>query len=210
MINRQKIVSYLLHMGEYVPENELKAVLWKTNVAYLKTRVVIEPLPRADRIGISGTRFELPLDLVSTTDYDHIILNLVENEFESMEDFKLINNTKRLCDYKYRIIQEDKQWFAVRLNYSWDALREMVNFLYFIHNDLEQFPGADEKFYQLVIANDKHLPDLRKTYNFKDIGIRIRFIRKHNGILYVRFDNEEIKDKFWEPMRRLNFLNPSY
>lgn len=210
MINKQKIISYLQNMKDYVPDQELRQLLWNTNRQYLRTRIVCDDLPRQDKIEVSGTRFELPLDLVSTTDYDHIILNLVENEFESMEDFKLVNHTKRMIDYKYRIIGEDKDWFVIHLNYSWEALHEFVKFLYLIHNDLEAFPGVDDIFYKMVMENDKHLPDLRKTYHMEDLGIRLRFFGKHHGTMYLKFADPETKHKFWEPMRRLNFLRPAY
>lgn len=207
-MNKQTVINYLQNMREMVPEQPLKETLWQTNRAYLKTRFICEEVGRPDRIIIAGTRFELPLDLISTTDYDHILLNLIENEFESQVDWKIVNNTHLLINQNFRIRKHDEDWVAIRLNYDYDALKEFVKFIYFINNNFEIDPVWEERFYHLVISTDHYLPELRSTYIFEDLKIRFRFYSKHAGTLIIKFDED--RDKYLEPLIRLNMLRGAY
>lgn len=193
-------------MRDWVPDEQLLATLWKTNKKYLKTRMVILDTNRDDKVVVAGTRFELPLDLISTTDYDHVMLNLIENEFQSEEDFKLVNNSHALIDLGFRLTFRKGNRMFIKLDYSWYAIQEWIRFIYFLNNEMVQDEKAINAYYDLLMARDNVLSELRTTYHFPDVGMKIRFFAKNRGTLYASFDH----NRFTEYIIRLNMLRGAY
>lgn len=193
-------------MREWVPDEQLRAVLWKTNKNYLQSRIVIVETTRADKVIVAGTRFELTLDFISTTDYDHVLLNLIDNEFENEQDFKIINHSHRLVDYGFRLMYRKGNRMFIRMDYSWDAVREFVRFIYYLNNNMDTDDTVEEVYYNMLMANDNVLGQLRTTYHLSDVGMKIRFFAKNRGTLYASFDH----DRFTEHIIRLNMLRGAY
>jgi hypothetical protein len=207
-MSKQAVINYLATMNEFVPKDELFLTLYKTNLNFLQTKVVTERVDRPDKIQVAGTRFDLPLDLLGTAEYDIILANLIENEFESPEDFKLVNNTAKLIDWGYKLVNHDDEWIVIRLSYEWVALNQFFRFLYYVNKGEQDNELADKEFYRMVIQADNYLPELRNIFELTEIPARIQFFKVAKGTVKINF--LEDRDKYLEPMIRLNLLRAVY